>query len=109
MQVMIGEIAEQVMVVTPSTKCEYVYAIFKETPEIEGIVVCSEDRPVGLVTKTKFYQKLSTQYGFDLFMKRTVDLVMISDPLVLDQSVPITEDAPRPWTVPWNICMTMSS
>lgn len=91
MQVTIGEIAEQVIVVTPSTKCEYVYTIFKEKPAIEGVVVCSDDRPIGLVTKTKFYQKLSTQYGFDLFMKRTIDLVMISDPLIVDHSVPITE------------------
>lgn len=91
MQVTIGEIAENVIVVTPSTKCEYVYSMFKDSPEIEGMVVCSAERPVGLITKTKFYQKLSTQYGFDLFMKRTVDLVMITDPLIIDQSVPITE------------------
>ncbi|WLR54499.1 GGDEF domain-containing protein [Mesobacillus subterraneus] len=91
MQVTIGEIAEQVIVVTPSTKCEDVYTIFKEKPAIEGVVVCSDDRPIGLVTKTTFYQKLSTQYGFDLFMKRTIDLVMIPDPLIVDHSVPITE------------------
>ncbi len=91
MQMTIGEIAEQVIVVTPSTRCEYVYTIFKEKPAIEGVVVCSDDRPIGLVTKTAFYQKLSTQYGFDLFMKRTIDLVMIPDPLTVDHSVPITE------------------
>jgi diguanylate cyclase (GGDEF)-like protein len=91
MQATIGEIAERVMFVAPSTKCEYVYSIFKETPEIEGVVVCLDSRPVGLVSKTKFYQKLSTQYGFDLFMKRKVELVMIPDPLVIDHSVPITE------------------
>jgi diguanylate cyclase (GGDEF)-like protein len=91
MQVTIGEIAERVMFVTPSTKCEYVFTIFKETPDVEGVVVCLDNRPVGLVTKTKFYQKLSIQYGFDLFMKRTIDLVMISNPLVVDHSLPITE------------------
>ncbi|MCP1157111.1 GGDEF domain-containing protein [Bacillus infantis] len=91
MQATIGEIAERVMFVAPSTKCEYVYSIFKETPEIEGVVVCMDSRPVGLVSKTKFYQKLSTQYGFDLFMKRKVELVMIPEPLVIDHSVPITE------------------
>ncbi|MGD6878431.1 GGDEF domain-containing protein [Bacillus infantis] len=91
MQVTIGDLAEKVMFVAPSAKCEYVYSIFKETPEIEGVVVCLDSRPVGLVSKTKFYQKLSTQYGFDLFMKRKVELVMIADPLVIDHSVPITE------------------
>ncbi|MDQ0415450.1 GGDEF domain-containing protein [Mesobacillus stamsii] len=91
LQVTIGEIAEQVIVVTPSTKCELIYSIFKEKPEVEGVVVCTDDRPIGLVTKKKFYQKLSIQYGFDLFMKRTIDLVMITDPLIVDHAVPITE------------------
>ena len=75
MQVTIGEIAEQVITVTPTTKCEYIYSLFTESPSLEGIVVCSDQQPVGLVMKTQFYQKLSTKYGFDLFMNRTIDLV----------------------------------
>lgn len=91
MQVSIGEIAEKVITVTPTTKCEYVYSLFIESPSLEGIVVCSDQQPVGLMMKTQFYQKLSTKYGFDLFMNRTIDLVMNMEPLIVDYSLPITE------------------
>ncbi|PLR85145.1 GGDEF domain-containing protein [Bacillus sp. V33-4] len=91
MHITIGDIAEEIKTVTPSTKCEEVYRMFNEIPSLEGIVVCSDEQPVGLVMKTHFYQKLSTKYGFDLFMKRTIDLVMDQELLTVDYSVPIAE------------------
>lgn len=91
MQLTIGEIAEKVKIVTPSTKCEEAYNTFKEVPSLEGIVVCSQGSPVGLVMKTHFYQALSTKYGFNLFINRTIDLVMNKEPLIVEYSVPITE------------------
>lgn len=91
MQLTIGEIAEKVKIVTPSTKCEEAYNTFKEVPSLEGIVVCSQGAPVGLVMKTHFYQALSTKYGFNLFINRTIDLVMNKEPLIVEYSVPITE------------------
>ncbi|KAA0546604.1 GGDEF domain-containing protein [Bacillus sp. BGMRC 2118] len=95
MQTSIGEITDSIKIVTPSTKCEYVYSLFKDEPALEGIVVCFDNQPVGLVMKTQFYQKLSTKYGFDLFMKRTIDLVMNKEPLIVDYSVPISEVSAR--------------
>lgn len=91
MQITIGDIAEQVPIVSPSTKCEDVYSVFNEVPSLEGIVVCTDNEPVGLVMKSHFYQKLSIKYGFDLFMKRTIELVMNKEPLIVDSSVHITE------------------
>ncbi|PLR95197.1 GGDEF domain-containing protein [Bacillus sp. T33-2] len=91
MQITIGDIAEEATTITPATKCEDVYTIFKDNSSMEGIVVCTNQQPVGLVMKTQFYQKLSTKYGFDLFMKRTIDLVMNRETLVVDYSVPVAE------------------
>ncbi|RFU67581.1 GGDEF domain-containing protein [Peribacillus saganii] len=91
MQLTIGDIAEEATIVSPFNKCEDVYAIFNEHASLEGIVVCTDQHAVGLVMKTHFYQKLSTKYGFDLFMKRTVDLVMNKKPLVVEYSLPIAE------------------
>jgi diguanylate cyclase (GGDEF)-like protein len=87
----IGDIVEQVKIVTPITKCEEVYRYFNEIPSIEGIIVCSKNKPVGLVMKTHFYQALSTKYGFNLFMNRSINLVMDKFPLIVDYSLPITE------------------
>jgi diguanylate cyclase (GGDEF)-like protein len=91
MQLAIGEIVEKVTKVTPYTKCEEVYKSFKEIPSLEGVVVCLNEVPVGLVMNTHFYQALSTKYGFNLFMNRTIDLVMNQEPLIVDYSVPITD------------------
>ncbi|MED4454719.1 GGDEF domain-containing protein [Metabacillus fastidiosus] len=91
MYLVIGDIVEKVNIVAPSTKCEDVYKIFDENPSLEGIVVCTGEQPIGLVMKTQFFQKLSTKYGFDLFMKRTIDLVMDQELLVVDFSAPIAE------------------
>ena len=91
MHSVIGDIAKKAKTVTPATKCEDVYSIFKEDSSLEGIVVGMNEQPIGLVMKTNFFQKLSTKYGFDLFMKRNIDLVMDHERLTVDYSVPITE------------------
>ena len=91
MHVVIGDIVKKGTIITPSTNCEEVYSLFMENPSLEGITVCMNDQPIGLVMKTHFFQKLSTKYGFDLFMKRSIDLVMDSELLIVDHSVPITE------------------
>nr|WP_304219869.1 GGDEF domain-containing protein [Fredinandcohnia onubensis] len=91
MDIVIGEIAKDSLIVSPSTKCEDVYTIFEKETYIEGIVVCMNHKPVGLVMKTHFFQRLSTKYGFDLFMKRTIDLVMDKEILIVDYSLPLTE------------------
>ncbi|MFD1780886.1 GGDEF domain-containing protein [Fredinandcohnia salidurans] len=91
MDIVIGEIAKDSFIVSPSTKCEDVYTIFEKESSIEGIVVCMNHKPVGLVMKTHFFQRLSTKYGFDLFMKRTIDLVMDNEILIVDYSLPLTE------------------
>ncbi|MDQ0216339.1 diguanylate cyclase (GGDEF)-like protein [Oikeobacillus pervagus] len=91
MYIVIGDIAEECNIVTPSTECEEVYTMFTKNSSLEGIVVCENHQPIGLVMKTHFFQKLSTKYGFDLFIKRPINLVMDSTPLQMEYSVPIAE------------------
>lgn len=91
MRIIIGDVVEESKMVPPSTKCEEVYKIFDKTASIEGIVVCSNEQPIGLVMRTKFFEKLSTKYGHDLFMKRTIDLIMDPNFLMVDYTVPILE------------------
>lgn len=95
MQLTIGDIVEKVIFVKSNAKCEEAYRYFKENPTIEGIVVCFHSYPVGLVMKTQFYQSLSTKYGFNLFMNRTIDLVMDKNPLIVDSTLSITEVTTR--------------
>lgn len=87
----IGDIAKNCIIVTPDTKCEDVYSIFKENSSIEGIVVGTKEQPIGLVMKINFFQKLSAKYGFDLYMKRNIELVMDHKLLTVDYYESIIE------------------
>ena len=88
--VTIGDISEKVPVVSLNTRSSEVNSIFEHTPNLEGIVIANDDQPVGLVMKTQFYQKISTKYGFDLFMGRPIELIMDRSPLVVDHTGLIT-------------------
>jgi diguanylate cyclase (GGDEF)-like protein len=91
MQSVIGDITKNCIVVTPETKCEDIYSIFEENASIEGIVVGTKEHPIGIVMKINFFQKLSTKYGFDLYMKRNIELVMDHELLMVDYFASITE------------------
>ena len=95
MYMVIGDLAKEGITVTPSTKCEDVYSIFQTYPTIEGIVVVLKGKPIGLVMRTHFFQKLSTKYGYDLFMKRNIDLVMSKEFLTVDDSTSVTDVSTR--------------
>ena len=91
MQSVIGDITKNCIIVTPKTKCEDVYSIFEENASIEGIIVGTKEHPIGIVMKINFFQKLSTKYGFDLYMKRNIELVMDHKVLMVDYFASITE------------------
>lgn len=87
----IGEIAEKVPIIHPKTKCSYVYDLFEEHPEIKGVIIAHQNKPVGLVMKDHFFEILSKKYGLDLFMKREIELIMDKQPLYVDYSLNIVE------------------
>jgi len=39
----IGEIAESIPVVTPETKCDEIYQLFRTHPNLEGLAIAGED------------------------------------------------------------------
>ncbi|WLR52081.1 GGDEF domain-containing protein [Bacillus tianshenii] len=90
-QTSIGEIAERIPVLHPDMLSKDVDRLFKEREHLEGSVVLDEGVPIGLVTKVKFYQKISMKYGFDVFMGRPIQLLMEENPLIVQANTPITE------------------
>ena len=87
----IGEIAEMVPVVEPEAKCGTINNLFKQNPKLEGIAVVGEDGSLAILMRTRFYQLLATQYGFNLYMGRPVSLVMNNQPLIVERNEPITD------------------
>lgn len=87
----IGEIYEEVPCVGPETKSREIDKLFKELPNVQGIIVKTDDRHFALVMKTSFYQVIGNQYGYNLYMGRPIDLIMNKSPLVVDSMRPILE------------------
>ena len=87
----IGEIADKIPIIHPTTKCSYVYSLFEKSPEIEGVIIAEQNKPIGLVMRIHFYQCLSKKYGLDLFMGRHIKLIMDPNPLYVDYNVDIVE------------------
>lgn len=91
MDTVIGDIVEHVPVVRGSCLNKEVDRLFQEHNLCEGVVVVEDEKPIGLMMKSKFYQKIGTQYGFNVYMGRSVQLVMSPSPLIVEAERTIVE------------------
>lgn len=81
----IGEIARQDRPILPTTTCNDIDKLFKNNPNVKGIpIVNSNSVILGIVMSSNFLSKVGTQYGWSIFMKRPVKLIMDSNPLIVD-------------------------
>ena len=81
----IGEIARQDIPVLSTTTCSEIDKLFKSNSNLTGIpIVNSDSMTIGIVMNSNFFSKVGTQYGWSIFMKRPVHLIMDSNPLVVD-------------------------
>lgn len=87
----IGDIVETIPVVSPETTCGVINKMFKQNRKLEGIAVVGEESKPALLMRTRFFQLLGTRYGYNLYMGRSVKLVMNSDPLVVNFDEMITD------------------
>ncbi|WP_138493721.1 GGDEF domain-containing protein [Paenibacillus pinistramenti] len=87
----IGEISEGIPLVTPDTQCGVVNSLFKQDPKLEGVAIADKDGHPQLLMRSRFYQQIGTQYGYNLYMGRPVRLVIHTQPLVVDYDEAITD------------------
>lgn len=81
----IGEIAREDKGIFPLLPCSELYKFFKDNPNVQGIPVVNAHKKIeGLVMNSSFLSMVGTQYGWSVFMKRPVQLVMDLNPLVVD-------------------------
>ena len=85
----IGKLVEKAQTFSLHQHGSAVNDFFNEHPEIEGVVIMDGEKPVGLVMRNEFYQKVGTRYGRELFMNRPIKLIMNIHPLIVDISVDI--------------------
>lgn len=87
----IGEVIEKVPCIDEFVKNNEVDVLFMSNPSLRSIVVVRDEKPIGHITRTHFYQKIGTRYGYHLFMGRQNQLIMKENPLIVDRNAPITE------------------
>lgn len=87
----IGEVIENVPCIDEFVKNREVDLLFTQNPTLRGIVVVQEGKPIGHITRTHFYQKIGTRYGYNLFMGRQNQLIIKNNPLIVERCTPLTE------------------
>lgn len=84
MPVYIGDIAEPVPCISLNGISKEVDKIFSDNTKIHGVVVVNDESPISLITRTHFYQKMGTLYGYNLYMGRSIELIANKEPLIVD-------------------------
>lgn len=87
----IGEIAKDIVCVSYDTRCDIVDNLFQANQGLQGLVVVEDKHSVGLMTRTNFYQKMGTRYGYNLFLKRPIKLLVNNSPLICNYFTSVIE------------------
>lgn len=87
----IGELPEVVPTVQKTASNTQINELFKQNPTCTGIVITENEVPIGLITRTKFYQKLGTQYGYNLYINKSIELLMNRSILIVDYTMSIID------------------
>lgn len=80
----VGDLIQLVPTVSPQSLNAEIDEKFKKNPKLSGIVIVENDVPIGLITRINFYQKLGTLYGYNLFINKTISLLMNRNILIVD-------------------------
>lgn len=91
MAVYIGDISEPVPCISLNGISKEVDKIFSDNTKLHGVVVVNGEAPIALVTRTHFYQKMGSLYGYNLYMGRSIELIANKEPLIVDYFQSITE------------------
>jgi len=72
--------------------CERARDLFERNPGIFAVaIVDGERRPIGLINRFKFLERLASRFGRELVLKKPVTELMEVDPLILDEAIHIDE------------------
>ena len=89
----IGTITRRAPALMPNAYTSELLEIFNRNTDLDSVVLTEYGAPVGLVSRTKLYEHLSHQFGFSLYARRPVRLVMDDSYLVVDAKDSIEEVA----------------
>lgn len=86
----IGHIARLDKPLSFNLRGKDVREIFDGT-KIQGVAIVKENKPVGLIMKNEFDSMLAKPYGNEIYLSRSVDLLMDKNPLIVDYNMSVSE------------------
>jgi diguanylate cyclase (GGDEF)-like protein len=87
----IGDIKMSIQTFDLTTKISLVADYFTINESASGVVITSNNKPIGLVMRERLFQQLAGQYGFSLFWKRSIEFAMDPDPLLVDEFMQVEQ------------------
>lgn len=71
--------------------CRDMDRLFQRDPGADHVVVVEAGAPLGIVTRQHFYRVTGGPFGYSLFQRRPVEDVLKSEPLMVEQNVPVID------------------
>ncbi|WP_052296074.1 GGDEF domain-containing protein [Thermodesulfobium narugense] len=90
-EISIGKLARRDKAVQFSTLSADIEKIFLNNYRLHGIAVLEGERVVGLITKRDFFTQLGTRFGRELYLKKPIEKIMDTEPLLVDYYTPINK------------------
>jgi diguanylate cyclase (GGDEF)-like protein len=80
----VGSVTRRAPALPPTAYTMEVMEIFDRNPDLDSVVLTESGAPLGLVSRPKLYERLSHQFGYSIYAKRPVRLVMDDSYLAVD-------------------------
>jgi two-component system, chemotaxis family, sensor kinase CheA len=88
----IASLVENAQVFSANDLGNTIHKYFEGNKKASGVVIVDEDnKPIGLIMRTHFYQMIGTQFGFSIYMNRSINLLMKTKLLCLDISYDLAQ------------------
>ncbi|SHK10680.1 diguanylate cyclase (GGDEF) domain-containing protein [Desulfatibacillum alkenivorans DSM 16219] len=88
----IGSLAKYIAPVNNDHKVEGILKRFDLEKDLSSVPVVKDNRPVGIIHKTKIFYKLGHKYGYDLFARKNVENIMETG-MIFEASTPLDDVA----------------
>jgi diguanylate cyclase (GGDEF)-like protein len=86
------ELATAVPPLPAEATCERARDAFEQNAGLFAVAIVDDDaRPIGLINRFKFLERLASRFGRELILKKAVTSLMDTDPLILDEATNIDE------------------
>ncbi len=90
----VASICQSKLTVQPQQAAVLVYEQMQRDENISEVCVLGQDNSVcGVLTREQLYRRFSGQFGYNLYLKRTVGSLMSTDFLAVDSAAPLDEVA----------------